>query len=135
MLSWLLLEGRIGRKRYWIRFALPAVLLWGLAFLLADPWSQIAGVSAWLIMSVGIIKRLHDVGWSGWIWITVFFGGAAVWSGLALILPDLGLGTVAGWIWTITVAGVVPLYSGLVPGVPGPNDYGPDPRGADEPVR
>lgn len=71
------IEGRIGRMRYvaWsmvFMFAmLPAVLVCALAFKVS-PWlGGLLGIVAAIgAMVVGLqisIKRLHDIGWSGWL--------------------------------------------------------------------
>jgi uncharacterized membrane protein YhaH (DUF805 family) len=71
------IEGRIGRMRYvaWsmvFMFAmLPAMLVCALAFK-ASPWlggllMAVAGIGAMIIGIQISIKRLHDIGWSGWL--------------------------------------------------------------------
>lgn len=71
------IEGRIGRMRYvaWsmvFMFAmLPALLICALAFKVS-PWlggllGVVAGVGAMVVGLQISIKRLHDIGWSGWL--------------------------------------------------------------------
>lgn len=71
------IEGRIGRMRYvaWsmvFMFAmLPAVLVCALAFKVS-PWlggllGIVAGIGAMVVGLQISIKRLHDIGWSGWL--------------------------------------------------------------------
>ena len=59
-----------------------------------------------------IFRRVHDIGWSGWI------------AALLLLL------TVVGYVIAVvsTVAGVAILIVALIPGKPGANRYGPSPR-------
>ena len=60
---------------------------------------------AMLIPSLAVsVRRLHDVGKSGWFLLFI----------VVLLI---------GWIYL--------LYVYVQPGMPGPNEYGPDPKGAD----
>ncbi|MEN0107040.1 MAG: DUF805 domain-containing protein, partial [Pseudomonas sp.] len=61
----------------------------------------ILGVLAMIVIGVFIgAKRLHDIGWSAWLW-------------LLLLVPAVG-----------SVFAIIML---VVPGTPGPNRYGPPP--------
>lgn len=109
-LNYFTVEGRIGRVRY---------LGWSMAMtLLAIPIMGVfAGLSALSYMFGGLLvilaviamvvigvfigaKRLHDIGWSAWLW-------------LLLLVPAVG-----------SVFAIIML---VVPGTPGPNRYGPPP--------
>ncbi len=109
-LNYFSVEGRIGRVRY---------LGWSMAMtLLAIPILGVfAGISALSYMFGGLLvilaviamvvigvfigaKRLHDIGWSAWLW-------------LLLLVPAVG-----------SVFAIIML---VVPGTPGPNRYGPPP--------
>jgi uncharacterized membrane protein YhaH (DUF805 family) len=127
-------RGRIGRLIYWLgtigilalfaAFAsvnledggivgTPAlILVW--AFLIPALWGQLA-LSA---------KRLHDRGKSAW-WMLLFLllpsfidlvaGQMGGETGIVLLLINVAIG---GWYF---------VEVGLLPGIRGPNDYGPDP--------
>lgn len=109
-LNYFSIEGRIGRVRY---------LGWSMAMtLLALPIMAVfAGVSALstilggllvILLAIGMVvisvfiggKRLHDIGWSAWLW-------------LLLLVPVVG--------------SVFALLMLVLPGTPGANRYGPPP--------
>jgi uncharacterized membrane protein YhaH (DUF805 family) len=109
-LSYFNIEGRIGRVRYlgWSMgmtlIALPILaILMGLSAL-----SPIIGGLLVIVASIGMMvlsifigaKRLHDLGWSAWLW-------------LLLIIPVVG-----------TVFALIMLFA---PGNSGANRYGPPP--------
>ena len=76
------IEGRIGRRAYWLFMVLPAFLVGvvlGLVSPVLPPSSRwpiaIVVLLAPLLIWVGVavsIKRLHDFGFSGW-WVLVCF--------------------------------------------------------------
>ena len=79
-------NGRIGRKDYWIiligSFALG--LVWGIVYDVVDPTNQsaadrllaIAGlvllIATFVVGTLTAIKRLHDLGHSGWVLLVTF---------------------------------------------------------------
>lgn len=104
------IEGRIGRLRYlaWTLVSLLAVVAamgaCGLLFyespVLVGVLMTIAGVG-FLVVSIQIgVQRLHDLGWSGWLWLLNLIPLAS--SVFALVLL-------------------------VLPGNPGHNPYGPPP--------
>lgn len=103
-------EGRIGRARYlgWsmgmILLAIPAFAVLGGISALSTAFGGLLGLIAMVglaIISVFIgAKRLHDLGWSAWLW-------------LVLLIPIVG--------------GVFSLIMLVVPGNQGANRYGPPP--------
>ncbi|MCU1717499.1 DUF805 domain-containing protein [Pseudomonas sp. 5P_3.1_Bac2] len=103
-------DGRIGRMRYWVWSAtlLTCLLPAALALVMAIKSSPLIGgllsVAAVLVfgaMSLIIsIKRLHDLGWSGWLWLLNF-------------VPVLG--------------SFFSLILLILPGNSGPNQFGPPP--------
>ena len=77
-------------------------------------------------MTVGFVKRLHDVNVSGWFYAAVFSATA---GGGALFLMSAGSG------WSFAILAVAYLASILlsivvyfVRGTAGRNTYGPDPQ-------
>ncbi|WP_413792905.1 MULTISPECIES: DUF805 domain-containing protein [unclassified Pseudomonas] len=112
-------EGRIGRLRYlaWTMVLTLAILpLVGIGFWLASAWllasDSIAGlivggllatvvVLAFAFVSIQFnVQRLHDLGWSGWLW-------------LINLVPFVG--------------GIFPFILIIAPGNTGANQYGPPP--------
>lgn len=134
-------KGRIGRKDFWIGFAIlfVAALVLGMIPVLGQ---IITLLMLYLWVCLGA-KRLHDMGKSGWLMIVPFAlqlvtiiaaimaaGGAmmaagvsgdptAVAAGMAgggLVMMLCGLASLAFLIWI-----------GATPGQPGDNQYGPPP--------
>ena len=103
-------EGRIGRKAYWLAFAIfvAAQIVAGLLDLMVS-----GGGNAILTIIVSLVvlfasiavsaKRWHDRDKSAW-WILIAF------------VP------VIGWLWAV-------IENGFLPGTPGPNRFGPEPLG------
>lgn len=117
MRFYLSVQGRTGRKAYWLFYISPVVLI-GVAFGFLISTVYIPARSAWvlliapapLLVWVGIavsVKRLHDIGRSGW-WTILCF------------VPYLNY-----------VA--VPVL-GIIPGNSGSNSYGKDPHPAKLPA-
>lgn len=134
-------NGRIGRRDFWIGFALLVVanvvlgLIPGIGQLM-----NLASIYFWVCISS---KRFHDMGKSGWLTLVpyaVFFGSlivAAVTGGAAAIVA-LAQGTEgAGGIAALSALGVASLvlllaclfnlgfliWQGTAAGTPGPNRY------------
>lgn len=105
-------SGRASRAEFWQFVAVLVGLLFVLGLLLLPPedrsiWPMMPFVLVVLVhvlpgLAVSV-RRLHDADYSGW------------WAALNLI-PFIG--------W------VMLLGFGLLPSTPGPNRYGPDPRGS-----
>ncbi|MDR9752010.1 DUF805 domain-containing protein [Pseudomonas sp. SZMC_28357] len=104
------IQGRIGRLRYlaWSMVALAvigAVALFLLIAMFSEDMTVLAmvltaiAVIAYLYVNITIsVQRLHDLGWSGWLW-------------LLNLVPFIG--------------GFFPFLLMLLPGNTGPNRYGP----------
>lgn len=103
-------EGRIGRARY-LGWSMAMVLLAIPVFAVLGGLSALSTIFGGLLSFVALIglavvsvfigaKRLHDLGWSAWLW-------------LILLIPIIG--------------GVFSLVMLIVPGNEGPNRYGPPP--------
>ncbi|WP_166365945.1 DUF805 domain-containing protein [Pseudomonas akapageensis] len=109
-LSVLSIEGRIGRLRYlaWTLVLLLTVVaamgVFSLLFYQSPMFSGLMmaiAVLCFLTINIQIsVQRLHDLGWSGWLWL--------------LNLVPL-------------VSAVFTLMLLVLPGNPGPNQYGPPP--------
>ncbi|WP_337186013.1 DUF805 domain-containing protein [Phenylobacterium sp.] len=114
-LGWL--SGRANRKEYWIWIApllVIEILLFGLG--------PVATLAVAIVRLLVWIRRLHDLGWTGWI-APIFNVAASV---LAFALqfalgPDPAALAAAG----VVLAGIVVL--GCLPGQPFDNEFGPPP--------
>lgn len=104
------IEGRIGRLRYlaWsLVLMLAGLALFGVASM-GLAISEIVGGILLVIAGIGLalvgmqigVQRLHDIGWSGWLW-------------LLNLVPVVG--------------GVFALLMLVVPGITGANRFGPPP--------
>lgn len=122
-------KGRAPRAEFWwwVLFTIGVALIAGLIDLSfgVDPYtnlpnSQILSALAILAltgMSVSVTsRRLHDAALSGWI--------AAVPAAASLLGLAFGLG---GIVFSL-IGMLAVLVIGLLPGTPGPNPYGPDPK-------
>ena len=137
-------SGRLNRAPYWaIVVASTAILVLTGAFLLAI-WTMLSteeigrspGVLAAIVAAllldlflavVGLsasVRRLHDRGKTGW-WLLILFGAPlglewiSVRSAPEIAFVGLLLGAAIG-LWAL-------VELGFLPGVAGPNRYGPDP--------
>ena len=152
-------SGRSRRKEYWM-FFLGVVLFYivmsflmagvigagamsmgddatGAGFVGAMAGAGIIGIVFLLIglaliipgIAVGV-RRLHDIDRTGW-WMLAFYGPYL----LGFVLAFAGAPELAGVLTLISLAGfVLLLVFAVLPGTPGPNRYGPDPKGANEQV-
>jgi len=152
---WLSLQGRVSRKTFWLYFIVPIYVVALIAAVLdgvtgAAPTHVIAEAvrstfgETYLSMSAfagpisnfailvylwpttaGVVKRLHDLGLSGWLWPVYAALACACW-GVFLMSPDSALG-VALAVLAGLLGLVFSVYVYLMPGTSGPNEYGPDP--------
>ena len=135
-------RGRSGRGRFWLTvlFQFVAALIGGACVVALSsaelPW---ASVPLGLALRLGYfalslcnaIKRLHDMGWSGWCTVPIFL------FELLAAVADLGAGEggvgASGAMGGIGV--LILILFGALPGTDGPNKYGDQPgRAAAEPV-
>ena len=93
-------------------------------------------ITLWPILAIGT-KRLHDRGRPGW-WVALICGLSLAYQALrlsydlsliasrpTLALLILGLANVSVGLWLL-------IEMGSLDGTPGPNKYGPSPKGLDE---
>jgi uncharacterized membrane protein YhaH (DUF805 family) len=139
-------QGRINRGKYWLAVLIycavwtsfVAVALARLGGIDLDNLLSIAGAGlmlwvitfilfiavTWSSIAVGV-KRLHDRDKSGW-WILLFWLGPSVLGGWPASAPSMGAGLILSLAAAvIAIWGFVEL--GCLRGMPGPNQYGPDP--------
>jgi len=130
--GWFSFEGRARRSEYWAKciwmfllamfVALPLIIAPICTYANSDFGGLGGGAIVCIVLGIllaifcGIamwpvtVRRLHDRGMSGW-WI--------IWFALLNCIPFVG------WI-----AGIVQfVIVGCMDGIPGPNEYGPDPKG------
>lgn len=154
--QWLSFRGRIGRKTFWLGYAVPLLLLSIVAQVLdialgfvpigdavpaeqgtAGPIGAVVGLLSIWPAFAGAIKRLHDRDRSGW-WIGLYYLLAAMFA-LLTIMGAFAASATGGFgvIALAVVLGVLVLGMalwllveiGFLRGTPGPNRYGPDPLG------
>jgi uncharacterized membrane protein YhaH (DUF805 family) len=123
-------SGRIGRRDYWIGFAIVLVVAGGLAAAFAPYFSTTGGTGMdraktfaafalflWVHSAV-TVKRLHDLNRPAWHYL--FYGLLPIFLIMLLTYPTLSFIGMALWAWT-------KYHLGFKRGTVGPNDYGPDP--------
>lgn len=113
------LNGRITRSDYWLKYYLPAMVVFILAVVLdgalglADPQLGVGPITGLMYLalfwpSIAVtVKRLHDRDKSGWFM-------------LIMLIPIIGS------IWLLVVVG-------FLRGTVGPNRFGDDPLGGEAP--
>lgn len=98
-------EGRARRTEYWMFTLINFVISLGIGFIANLIGLEVLGtVYSLAVLLPGIavaVRRLHDIGKSGWMYLLIF-------------LP------VIGWIWLIVLL--------ATEGNAGPNEYGEDPK-------
>ena len=103
-------DGRVSVGQFWLNYVLPILLAsMAIGFVYGTTGAPIVGSSMILILGpvliwsniVIVIKRLHDIGWTGW-------------AILLTLVPIVGF--------------IVPIIVWFVPGKLGANRYGRDPR-------
>jgi uncharacterized membrane protein YhaH (DUF805 family) len=129
------LDGRIGRKAFWIGFGVVAA-----GFLLADLVSRGLGAATILLLALLyplvaiLVKRLHDRGRSGW-WAAAVAAPLAVAVVAATVARVVGVGedgieraaTGGIWISVAALAALAIVELGLRPGHRGYSEHGPPP--------
>jgi uncharacterized membrane protein YhaH (DUF805 family) len=132
--------GRSRRKEYWM-FVLLCVCI-GIVLYLIDGLLGLRGMIgpygpllllfdlAILVPSIAVgIRRLHDTNRSGW-WLLILYAPALI----SMLLPMMGIInlSLAMILSIISLIGLIVLIVFFVlEGTKGPNQYGPDPKGAE----
>ena len=135
MRNYVQFNGRARRKEYWM-FTLFNTLFYFLATIIDGALGLVAGLSiiyylVVLIPSLSVaVRRLHDVGKSGWFLllgvVASFIGGS-----LLFIFPtNVGVATVAGGLMGIMsiIFGIWIFILFCSNSKPGENKYGPNPK-------
>jgi uncharacterized membrane protein YhaH (DUF805 family) len=129
------LDGRIGRRAFWLGFAAVAAVI-----LVTDLLSRWIGVGMVLTLALlyplvaVVVKRLHDRGRSGW-WAALLAAplGAGVLAAAAARIAGVGEEAIdraaTGGIWAglVVVIAVLIVELGLRRGKPGYTEHGPPP--------
>ena len=133
-------KGRATRSEFWwfqlfmIVFTYGAMALDNLlfGFTLEDVVTPLALIAILIITipnAAVTARRLHDIGWSGWVQLPVFLSFVAY---LDVIIPDFSLSTVgAGIIFSSLVFWVVMAIFLIRGGKAEANKYGPNPKSPD----
>lgn len=139
--KWFSLAGRISRRTYWLHFLVPIAAVNYAATIvdLAAGWVTALGISPLSMVTtvvlgwpsiVGMVKRLHDLGHSGWILGTVY-GGFVIGGILtAIAVPLLGMMGLLVLVPAFLMALAMMWFTIKVMffrGTHGANEYGPDP--------
>src|SRR5690349_5609227 len=133
-------SGRLPRLRYFLLSLIPAIVAFLTGIIVAIDFARgLAGlqepllvacavvfVLAWIVGLSLTVRRLHDLGLSGWWILAIWFVPAALEAGAVQWLNNPQLGS--------TLSSVAALLIGvwlcLAPGTRGANRFGPDPRSA-----
>ena len=132
-------HGRLARLRYFLLGILSSALIAGtIAAVIANSGGSrvplaimVVGIGAVLIVALicglsALVRRLHDLNLSGWWALAVIFGPVA-----AHFAPELLAGNPkAGEILSRLAGLLVALWLLFQSGTPGPNRFGPDPKGS-----
>lgn len=145
------LDGRIGRKSYWIGSLIIIGAVIAVAFAIIALWGEhvfdgpYAGNSAltlalgWVLLLASVpvaVKRLHDLNRSGhYLWPIIILDALLTAGDIAGITGAETEPTALGW-GLIAIYGIYALalfiHLGFYRGTKGHNDFGPDPLAPEE---
>jgi len=136
-------EGRINRRGFWIGYSLIFILWIAFPLLSAavKPGRELAllmsaiQLVSWYPIAALLVKRLHDLNWSGYIAGFLLVPGLPLWLSQAAGWHDpfafWWVGNALGYLYlawmSVLMIGFAIISFG--PGTAGPNAYGPDPLG------
>lgn len=139
-------SGRASRREYWwfVLFTTLASLILAVVDSALGTFNDQAGMGLLgglyallvLLPSIGVqIRRLHDVGRSGWWWGGPLVGGPLAAAGFsAYVITSGGLNGFSVWHWVFAITFLIWAIGGLIifafslmKGVPGENRYGMNP--------
>lgn len=130
------IQGRAQRKEYWYLVLFSMVGQFALELLAyASGMSVMLAVSRlfYLVMLVpgwtAAIRRMHDIGWSGW-WLFVAWLAEAACLGMGIFCLAGWRSPMAGLVWLLGmfVLGIVVIVFLCQDSQPGDNKYGPNPK-------
>ena len=142
-------NGRIGRKEFWIGFLTililsfpgevyfdPTILSWEASPPTMPSLPETVWSMFWLFPATALaVKRFNDRDWPWWLGYAL----SAAWLA-SFVSPYFGFfvdpeaataGVVAFWLLFASALFAL-LDNGVMPGTPGPNRFGPDPKGGPE---
>lgn len=141
-------KGRINRQPFWIGFVILFVA--GIVLGLIPLIGQIVGLLLLYPWTCLYSKRLHDMGKSGWLQLAMYgifivgvivaivlggggmimamAGGQNDPAAMAALTSGLGIASLAFLLACLLCLGFL-IWVGVTPGEPGPNQYGPSPKG------
>jgi uncharacterized membrane protein YhaH (DUF805 family) len=117
-------QGRTARTAFWHYILVYLVLSILLDILGIRLLSTVVGLALLVPTLAIIVRRLHDVGKSGWLILVPIVPAFLTVSLFYLFWP---LGVVFSLATVVCSAYLIYLY--VLPGTVGPNSYGPDPKG------
>lgn len=136
------LAGRATRSEvasYVLAALLLSMAIWFAGiFLVPDQLSWLVGNAFTALLAIPVpallVRRLHDQSRSGqWVWLAVF--SFAVWALRALVAglqgyeARIALDRIIWPLdWLVVLANLAMIVLVALPGSPGPNQFGPDPR-------
>ena len=112
------LRGRANRKEYWLFVAILFAV--GMAMSYVVPAASTVGSG---VVAYAQIRRLHDVGRSGWWVAAILAAQIALTVGLYLAFGSEDAMYVAAAVLTL----IPIIWIGALPGTPGENRFGPAP--------
>ena len=131
-------SGRLPRLRYFLLSAIPAVVFFSTGIILVIDFAggmagirepKLIGCAALFLLAVIVglsltVRRLHDLGLSGWWILAIWIVPAALEAGAVLLINNPQLGSTLSSLTVVAIGG----WLLLAPGTHGANRFGPDPN-------